>query len=284
MTSDSPMTPSLGRYGVWTRTQELSPGVAAEIESLGYAALWVGGSPSGDLADVEQILAATSSLVLATGIVNIWTDDAATVAASFHRLVDRFPDRFLLGIGAGHREALGEVYEKPYEALVRYLDALDDHDVPPDLRVLAALGPRVLRLAGDRAAGAHPYLTTPEHTRNAREILGPSALLAPEHKIVLSPDPAQARAIGRPPVEKPYLGLRNYVANLRRLGYTDEDLAGGGSDRLIDDLVAHGTAAQVADQVSAHLDAGADHVCVQVLPGPDDGMMTGLRKLATALF
>lgn len=278
------MTPSVGRYGVWARHPQLTPDIAARIEELGYGALWVGGSPSGDLRVVEDMLDATTSLVLATGIVNIWSDDAATVAASFHRITARFPDRFLLGIGTGHREQVGDSYEKPYDALVRYLDELDAADVPADLRVLAALGPRVLRLAGDRTAGAHPYLTTPEHTREARAILGPAQLLAPEHKVVLAADPAQARAIGRPAVETPYLGLRNYVANLRRLGYTDDDLSGGGSDRLVDDLVAHGDAATVADRVSAHLDAGADHVCIQVLPGTDDSILPGLQKLATALF
>lgn len=273
----------LGRYGVWARSSQLDAAAAAEIESLGFGTLWLGGSPSGDLVLAEQLLAATSTLVLATGIVNIWKDDAGTVARSYARVEDGFPGRFLLGVGIGHREQVGSDYAKPYEALVAYLDGLDAGGVPPQRRVLAALGPRVLRLAAARSAGAHPYLTTPEHTRTAREVLGEGALLAPEHKVVLEPDAARARAIARPPIEKPYLGLRNYVANLRRLGYTDADLAGGGSDRLIDDLAAHGEPEDVARQVARHLTAGADHVCVQVLTAGDEGIMPGLRALAPAL-
>jgi len=167
---------------------------------------------------------------------------------------------------------------------VRYLDALDAAQVPVGRRVLAALGPRVLKLAADRAAGAHSYLTTPEHTRRAREILGSGVVLAPEQKVVLDTDPARARSIGRPVVATPYLGLVNYRNNLLSLGYSDVDLADGGSDRLIDALVAHGDAGTVAAGVTEHLDAGADHVAVQLLTSPGDDPVTGFTALAEALF
>ena len=236
---------------------------AAEAEKLGYGAIWLGGSPGGDLASVDDLLAATDSLVIATGIVNIWQDEPASIAKAYERIAAKYPDRFLLGVGAGHREATKE-YKKPYAALVDYLDGLDAAGVPVGGRALAALGPKVVALSGERTAGAHPYLTTPEHTRSTREILGAGKLLAPEHKVVLSTDVAEARAIGRNTV-KYYLGLSNYVANLRKLGFTDEDLEGEGSDRLIDALALHGDASTVARGLSAHLEAGADQVIVQVL-------------------
>jgi probable F420-dependent oxidoreductase len=166
--------------------------------------------------------------------------------------------------------------------MVNYLDRLDEVDVPVEGRALAALGPRALRLAADRSAGAHPYLTTPQHTREARELIGPGVLLAPEHKVVLDTDPQRARSVGRPVVEKPYLSLVNYRSNLMRLGWSEQDLAGGGSDALIDALVAHGDAASVAARLTEHLDAGADHVCAQVLTGGADPV-PALRELAAAL-
>jgi probable F420-dependent oxidoreductase len=273
---------SLGRYGVWRGGREMSPDLAKAIEQLGYGALWIGGSPNGELKQIEELLSATTTLVLATGIVNIWQDDAATVARSYHRIEARFPGRFLLGIGTGHPEAI-ESYAKPFEAISAYVDALVGDGVPPGSVALAALGPRVLRLAAERTAGAHPYLVTPEHTRQARDILGTGPLLAPEQKVVLGDDPAAARAIGRPRVEKPYLGLQNYTSNLRRLGWTDEDMSNGGSDALIDALVAHGTPAQAAGRLREHLDAGADHVCVQLLTAPGEDLVTGYRQLAGVL-
>jgi len=282
-TSTNNGTPDLGRVGVWGHASVLTPDLAHDLEQLGYGTLWIGGSPAADLAPVEAALDATERIVLATGIVNIWTADARALAASYHRIEQRHPGRFLLGVGAGHREAQGGVYRRPYEALVEYLDVLDAEGVPEQRRVLAALGPRVLQLAADRTAGAHPYLVTPEHTREARELVGTGVLLAPEHKVVIDADPQRARAVGRPRVEKPYLGLRNYLASLRRLGYTDEDLAGSGSDRLIDDLVAHGDAAAVASRLSEHLDAGADHVAVQLLVPEGADPLPGFRALATAL-
>ncbi|MGW0172445.1 LLM class F420-dependent oxidoreductase [Rhodococcus sp. NPDC003322] len=275
-------TPDLGRFGVWRHAYGLTPEFVRELESLGYGTLWLGGSPPADLAIAEDVLNATTTLVVATGITNIWSAPSAEVAESFHRLEATHPGRFLLGIGVGHREASKEVYRKPYQAVVDYLDELDAAEVPASRRLLAALGPKMLRLAADRAAGAHPYLTTPQHTREAREILGAGALLAPEQKFVLGTDPAAARAIGRPPVANPYLKLRNYVSNLKRLGFTDDDLADDGSDAVIDALVAHGTADEVAAKVSEHLAAGADHVCVQSLP-PTGDALPPLTELAAAL-
>jgi probable F420-dependent oxidoreductase len=266
----------LGTIGIWAHSSALAPEVVADVEALGYGAIWVGGSPDGGLRVVENLLAGSDHIAIATGIVNVWKDDAATVGASYHRITARYPDRFLLGLGIGHPEATQE-YQHPYAKLVSYLDELDELKVPVSGRVLAALGPKVLRLSAERAAGAHPYLVTPEHTRQARQILGPGKLLAPEQKVVLETDPERARAIGRPKVERPYLGLTNYVSNLRRLGWTDADLAGGGSDALIDALVLHGDAEAIARGVTAHLDAGADHVALQVL-GPDP--LAALRALA----
>jgi probable F420-dependent oxidoreductase len=273
------MSIELGRIGIWRHASGLTPDVVAEVEALGYGAIWVGGSPPGDLGVVEHLLDTTDHVAVATGIVNVWKDDAATVGASYHRITTRHPGRFLLGLGIGHPEATQE-YQQPYAKLVSYLDELDDLKVPAGGRALAALGPRVLRLAAERSAGAHPYLVTPEHTRQARQILGDGPLLAPEQKVVLETDPVQARAIGRPYVRNPYLGLTNYLSSLRRLGWTDADFADGGSDALIDALVVHGDAAAIARGIAAHLDAGADHVAVQVL-NPDP--LPVLRALADGL-
>jgi len=266
----------LGRIGIWRHPSGLTPEVVAEVEALGYGAIWVGGSPGGDLGVVENLLDTTDHIAVATGIVNVWKDDAATIGADYHRITATHPGRFLLGLGIGHPEATAE-YRRPYATLVSYLDELDDLEVPAEGRALAALGPRFLRLAADRSAGAHPYLVTPEHTRRARQILGDGPLLAPEQKVVLETDPDRARAIGRPSVQHPYLGLTNYVDNLRRLGWSDADFADGGSDALIDALVVHGDGEGLGRGLTAHLDAGADHVAVQVL-GPDP--LPALRALA----
>jgi probable F420-dependent oxidoreductase len=273
------MSIELGKVGIWRHPSGLTPETAAEVEALGYGTIWLGGSPGGDLAVVDQLLDATDRIVVGTSIVNVWSDDAATVAASYHRITARYPDRFLLGLGIGHPEATQE-YRRPYATLVSYLDQLDDLKVPASGRMLAALGPRVLRLSAERAAGALPYLVTPEHTRQAREILGTGPLLAPEQKLVLETDPERARAIGRPRVRNPYLGLTNYLSSLRRLGWTDADFADGGSDALIDALAVHGDAPAIAGGVTAHLAAGADHVAVQVL-NPD--LLPALRALAGQL-
>jgi probable F420-dependent oxidoreductase len=273
------MSIELGKVGIWRHPSDLTPEVVAEAEALGYGAIWLGGSPGGDLGVVDNLLDATGRVAVATGIVNVWKDGAATIGADYQRITGKYPGRFLLGLGIGHPEATRE-YRTPYAKLVSYLDELDELKVPADGRVLAALGPRVLKLAAERSAGAHPYLVTPEHTRQARQILGPGPLLAPEQKVVLETDPERARAIARPRVQNPYLGLTNYLSNLRRLGFTDADFAGGGSDALIDALVVHGDAEALGRGVSAHLDAGADHVAVQVL-GPDP--LPALRALAGAL-
>ena len=256
----------LGQIGIWQGAANLKPELAAEVERLGYGSIWIGGSPGGDLGIVEDLLDATDHIAVATGIVNVWKDDAAVIAAAYHRIAARHPDRFLLGIGIGHPEATQE-YRQPYATLVSYLDQLDEAGVPKDARALAALGPRVLALSAARSAGAHPYLTTPEHTRWARQLLGAGPLLAPEQKVVLDTDAERARAIARRAVANPYLRLTNYVGNLRRLGWTDADVANDGSDRLIDALVAQGDAASISRGVTAHLEAGADTVTVQALGG-----------------
>ncbi|MGY4712453.1 LLM class F420-dependent oxidoreductase [Mycolicibacterium sp. CBM1] len=279
MTNPSLLKPDLGRYGVWTGAP-VTPEQAVEIESLGYGAIWVGGSRAAELGFVEPILASTTTLSVATGIVNIWSAPAAEVAKSYHRIEKAYPGRFLLGIGVGHPERTQE-YRKPYDALVEYLDELDEHSVPTSRRVLAALGPRVLKLAAQRSTGAHPYLTTTEHTGQARELVGPTVFLAPEHKVVLNTDVEQARALGRGTVDF-YLGLSNYVNNWKRTGFTDTDVARPGSDRLIDAVVAHGTADEVATRLAEHLEAGADHVAIQVLGGPDT-LVPALRELSGPL-
>jgi probable F420-dependent oxidoreductase len=273
------LKPDLGRVGVWT-FGALKPEEAAEIEKLGYGAVWVGGSPSGDLSFVEPILEQTTTLQVATGIVNIWSADANEVAQSYHRIENAHPGRFLLGIGVGHPEHTQE-YRKPYDALVDYLDVLDAAKVPTSRRVIAALGKKVHELAAKRSAGSHPYLTTPEHTAQAREWIGPTVYLAPEHKVVLTPDAEEARAIGRKTVDF-YLNLSNYLNNWKRLGFTDEDIAKPGSDKLIDAVIAHGSADDIAKRLTEHLDAGADSVLIQVLGGGDKLLPT-LTELAGPL-
>ena len=261
----------------------VTPQQAKEIEALGYGAVWVGASPPAELEFVEPILEQTTTLQVATGIVNIWTAAAGPVAESFHRIEAAYPGRFLLGIGVGHPEAHTK-YRKPIDALTEYLDKLDEYDVPKNRRVLAALGPRVLKLSAERSAGAHPYLTPPEHTAQARELIGPSAFLAPEHKVVLtaSEDGAdKARAVGRKALDI-YLNLTNYLNNWKRLGFADEDLARPGSDRLVDAVVAYGTTDVIAARLREHLDAGADHVAIQVLTGPDK-LVPALAELAGPL-
>jgi probable F420-dependent oxidoreductase len=279
MTDAVSLKPGLGRFGVWT-FGAVKPEQAAEIEKLGYGAVWVGGSPAGDLNYVEPILERTQTLQVATGIVNVWTASAKQVAEAYHRIEDAYPGRFLLGIGIGHPEHT-EAYRKPYDVLVEYLDVLDEECVPTSRRVVAALGPKVLKLSAQRSAGAHPYLTTPEHTAQAREVIGNSVFLAPEHKVVLTADAQAARKIGRETVDF-YLNLSNYLNSWKRLGFTDEDIAKPGSDKLIDAVVAHGTADDIAKRLSEHLEAGADHVTIQVLGGGDKLLPT-LTELAGPL-
>jgi probable F420-dependent oxidoreductase len=259
------MTIALGTIGIWQFTGAATPELAAEAERLGYGTFWIGGSPDGDLQSAEALLDATQRITVATGIVNMWKDDAATVAASYQRLEAKHPGRFVLGVGIGHREHTTE-FRKPADKIVEYLDQLDEAGMPAERRILAALGPKVLELSAARAAGAHPYLTTPEHTAFARKVLGPDATLAPEHKVVLDTDADRARTVGRKVVKR-YLDLVNYRQNLLRFGFSEDDVSNGGSDRLVDALVLHGDAATVARGVRAHLEAGADHISIQVLGG-----------------
>ncbi len=274
----------IGTYGVFEHERNLTPELARSLERLGYGAIWIGGSPDGALPIVDELLDATSTINVATGIVNIWKDDPAPVAASFHRIEARFPGRFLLGIGVGHPESTGARYAQPYAAMVEYLDALDAAGVPVDRRVLAALGPKMLRLAAQRSAGVHPYLVTPAHTRRARQTVGLDRLVAPEQRVVLDTDQARVRAVARPSIEKPYLGLVNYRNNLKSLGFDEDDLAGSGSDRLIDALTISGDADAVAAGLAEHLAAGADHVAVHLLPVNGQDPVAAFTDLAGALF
>ncbi|MBP2322044.1 putative F420-dependent oxidoreductase [Kibdelosporangium banguiense] len=274
----------LGRFGIWSSVH-LWPGkleIGALLQEQGFGTLWLGGSPGGDLAVAEQLLDATETLTIATGIVNVWADGPESIAAAYNRIAKKHPDRFLLGVGIGHPQ-MTATYEKPYQKLVSYLDALDAEGVPVEGRALAALGPKVLQLSADRTAGAHPYLTTPEHTRQAREILGPDRLLAPEVMVVLETDPSKARAVARQTLQF-YLTLSNYTNNFRRLGFTDEDFADGGSDRLVDALVAYGEPEEVLARAGEHHDAGADHVTIQVLTGDNTVLpVDGFRALGAVL-
>jgi probable F420-dependent oxidoreductase len=275
--------PDLGTYGAFghhSMWQQLSPEQLRAIEDLGYGAIWAGGSPAAELSWVEPILEPTNKLKLATGIVNIWTAQPGPVSESFHRIEKAYPGRFLLGIGVGHPEAHTQ-YQKPYQALTEYLDKLDEYGVPAERRVVAALGPRVLKLAAERSAGAHPYLTTPDHTAESRKLLGPDAFIAPEHKVVPTTDAEKARAVGRKALEM-YLNLTNYLNSWKRLGFTDDEVAQPGSDRLVDALVAYGTVDAIAARLNEHLDAGADHVPVQVLTRPDK-LVDTLAQLAGPL-
>jgi len=276
--TDAAQKPNLGKFGSFGRG--VTPEQAKDIEALGYGAVWVGGSPPAELDWVEPILEKTTTLQVATGIVNIWTAEAGPVSESFHRIDKAYPGRFLLGIGVGHPEA-HQQYRKPIDALNEYLDKLDEYGVPKNRRVVAALGPQVLKLSARRSAGAHPYLTTPEHTSEARALMGPDAFLAPEHKVVLTTESEEARTVGRKALEI-YLNLQNYLNSWKRLGFTDEDVAKPGSDQLVDAVVAYGSTNAIAARLQQHLEAGADHVAVQVLTGPDK-LVPALAELAGPL-
>jgi probable F420-dependent oxidoreductase len=257
----------IGEIGVWTSYRPFGierAGEAAKLaEQLGYSALWVGGSPK--VRDVRPVLEATSTLVAATGILNVWINDPGETAAADAALRADFAGRFMLGIGIGHPEATSD-YSRPLKSMRAFLDGLDASPTPPPLdeRCLAALGPKMLDLAGERAAGTHTYFVPVEHTRFARERLGPGKLVATEVACVLDGDPERARAVARD-YAKLYLGLRNYTQNLLRFGFTESDIASGGSDRLIDAVIPQGSPERVAEVVRGHLEAGADHVCVQPL-------------------
>ncbi|TXK16017.1 TIGR03620 family F420-dependent LLM class oxidoreductase [Microbacterium wangchenii] len=260
-------TARLGQLGVWARVSDVDVPFAREAERLGYGTVWLGGSPAADLTSAEEVLDGTESVVVATGIVNIWRDEAAELADAYHRIVARHPGRLVLGIGSGHREATPH-RTKPLQAMADYLDVLDERGVPLEDRVLSALGPRMLALAAERSGGTHPYLTVPSQTAEAREALGPDKLVAPEQTVVLDADVDAARRAARAFLRR-YLQLTNYSGNMLRAGFSEADVAGEGSDELIDRIVVHGEATDLVRAVRAHLDAGADHVCVQVQPGED---------------
>ena len=251
------------------------------MEQLGYGTWWIGASPR--VPDVRPVLEATSRLVAATGILNVWANDPAETAAATAAVRAKFPGRLMLGIGVGHREATTE-YRTPLATMRAFLDGLDASATPPppEERCLAALGPKMLELASERAAGTHTYFVPVEHTRAARKRLGPDKLVAPELACVVDANPVRAKAVARD-YAKHYLGLRNYVRNLLRHGFTDDDVANGGSERLIDALVPQGSAAEIAEIVHAHLHAGADHVCLQPL-GEDGIPRDAWTALAKALI
>jgi probable F420-dependent oxidoreductase len=284
----------LGKVGIWSgefRSKKAGDAgeTAAEFEGLGFGALWIPGGAGGDIFGVvARVLDGTRTLPVATGILNVWMHDATEVAAEHARISAAHPDRFLLGLGVSHAmsvEATGRPYERPRSVMVHYLDELDAAKTPvgKEERALAALGPKMLELARDRSAGAHPYLTTPEHTRWARTVLGEGPLLAPEQMVVLESDPTAARAVARTMLAL-YLQLPNYTNNMLRFGFTEVDLADGGSDRLIDGHIAWGGIEAIAGRVREHLDAGADHVCIQVLTGSRDRYpLAEWRELAAIL-
>jgi probable F420-dependent oxidoreductase len=261
------MSIDLGRFGLWTSSRALGAenlGAAAQLaERLGYGTVWLGGSPRPSAA--TPLLAGTERLAVATGIVNVWADPAELVASEQAQLVDEYPGRFLLGVGIGHPEATSD-YTRPLKSMREFLDGLDAArpELPAEDRCLAALGPKMLDLSRERSAGTHPYFTPPDHTRFARERLGAGPLVAPELACVLDTDPASARATARGYAAM-YLGLQNYTNNLLRFGFTEQDLADGGSDRLIDTIIPHGSAEQIAAAAHEHLEAGADHVCLQTV-------------------
>ncbi|AOW92153.1 LLM class F420-dependent oxidoreductase [Rhodococcus sp. WMMA185] len=269
----SDKTPDLGRLGAFELDHAFSPDMARECEQLGYGTLWLSGSPPADLKSSEAVLEATERVTVATGITNICNAPAAEVAKSFHRLEARFPGRFLLGLGVGHPEDFGQKYSGPFESMTRYLDELDTAGVPVSRRMLAALGPRMLRLSAERSCGAHPAFVTARHTREARKIIGPDSILAPEHKVLLDTDLETARQLGRQAC-KMYLHLQNYRTNLMRLGFSPEELDHGGSDRLIDALVVYGSTDSIIARLEEHFTAGADHLTIQPVSADRNPMPT----------
>jgi probable F420-dependent oxidoreductase len=285
--------------GIWTGALDVLPAAqareqAVELEELGYGAVWIPEVAGRDVfVHLALLLSHTTSLIGATGIANIWGRDAVAMAGAVKGLTEAFPERVLVGLGVSHQPLVeglrGHQYDKPLSAMRAYLEKMDAvpytamRPTTPPRRVLAALGPKMLELAADQADGAHPYFVPPEHTESARQTLGPDALLCPEQAVVLETDPDKAREIGRKHTAV-YVGLPNYANNLRRLGFTEEDFAGGGSDRLVDAIVAWGSPDDAVARVQAHFDAGADHVCVQMLPSETRGVpVDQWRELAPPL-
>ncbi|MFI5678319.1 LLM class F420-dependent oxidoreductase [Streptomyces cellulosae] len=268
---------AVGRYGIWwAGLRSKDPALrgeaaeaAAELEQLGYGAIWLGGNTSA--ADAAPLIAGTSRIVVGTSIQSIWEHEPADTAAAFADLEAAHPGRFFLGLGVSHAKSADQ-YRRPYSALVAYLDGLDAAGLPADRRLLAALGPKSVELARDRAAGSIPYLVTPEHTAYSREILGEAPLLAPELMVVLETDPARARSLARGALAI-YLALPNYTNNFLRHGFTEDDLTDGGSDRLIDAVFAWGDESAIRARIDAFREAGADHVALQVVDGePRDSL------------
>ena len=291
---------TLGRIGVWTNTLDAQPAVKAqeaaeELERLGYAAIWFPESVRREaLSNAGLLLAATGRITVATGIANIYARDPMTMAAGQKTLAEAYPGRFLLGLGVSHQpnveQVRGHVYGKPVATMRAYLEAMARapyQSIEPAEKpqtVLAALGPNMLKLAAEQTSGAHPYFVPVEHTRRAREVLGPKAVLAPEQAVVLETNTDKARAIARAHTQH-YLRLANYVNNLARLGYTEDDVSGAGSDRLVDDIVAWGDLDTVISRINAHFEAGADHVCVQVIAEDQRALpMDAWRALAERLL
>lgn len=279
---------SVGRYGVWSgqlRSEDPEGAAeraeaAAEVEQLGYGALWLGGNTAAR--DAAPLIGATGRIVVGTSIQSIWEHEASEAAASFAELEVSHPGRFVLGLGVSHGPT-ARGYRRPYSTMVGYLDELDRAGMRSGHRVLAALGPKMLDLSRDRAAGAIPYLVTPEHTAQARERLGEGPLLAPELKVVLDADADRARATARAYLAM-YLQLPNYTKNFLNLGFTEDDVSGGGSDHLIDAVFAWGDEATIRARIDAFHDAGADHVALQLV---EDDMSRlpreGWRRLASLL-
>jgi probable F420-dependent oxidoreductase len=280
--------------GIWSRELRGHPDrgevadAAAELEELGYAALWFpGGESEGAFNAASELLRGTRTVTVATGILSVWVADPEQVAAERAQLDDAYEGRFLLGLGVSHEAIVGgDRYERPLATMRDYLESLDAAapPVPPEMRVLAALGPKMLALAAERSLGTHPYLVTPEHTRVAREAVGVERFVGPELGVVFERDADRARAAARGFLEL-YLQLPNYTNNLRRLGFGDADFEGGGSDRLVDALIAWGSEDAIAERVQEHRDAGADQVVIQVIrqPGADGLPRAEWRELAPAL-
>jgi probable F420-dependent oxidoreductase len=283
----------LGKFGVWSgelRFAGPEAGVAGvrELEALGYGAAWTpGGIDDKVLDDIDRLLSATKTITLATGILNIWKHRPEDVGAWWARQTPERQGRVMIGLGVSHGPIIGEAYaqQKPLELMRGYVQQLLDAGVPAGHLCVAALGPKMLELSAKMTAGAHPYLVTPEHTAEARKILGPDALLAPEQGVILETDPAKARELGRQALVN-YLHMPNYLNSWRRLGFSEDDLEG--SDRLVDALFAWGDAEAIAGRVREHLDAGADHVCIQAIRGPMGADLPGVhetwRKVAAALL
>lgn len=284
--------PEMGKVGIWSmelRFGDKARGdaLAAELDELGFGALWIpGGIDDAVLGDVERLLGATKNMTIATGIINLWKQEAGDVAAWFNGLSDAHKSRVMLGIGISHGPIIGEGWNKPVARTRAYLEDLRDAGMAMDNTCLAALGPKMLALSGELTAGAHPYLVTPEHSAQAREILGPGKLLAPEQGVIFGDTPAKIREIAEAGLTN-YRMLPNYRNSWKRLGFTEEDIESV-SDRLIDGLFACGSADAMAERVKAHHDAGADHVCIQIVSGAMGGDMDALRPqyraLADALF